>query len=127
MTLLKFALTGNAGFSLLCGFLLTLAPRSIAGVFQSTNYIPFLVIGLGLLYFAYTIIVEIKPQRRNKVLWIIAQDLLWVIGSLAVLLTRPFDISAVGYNWIAWIAAIVLSFGLLQAVGWWQTKNRVLE
>jgi len=126
MKLLKFALTGNAGFSLLSGLFLSLAPKYIAEVFQSTTYLPFLVIGLGLLYFAYTIVIEIKPQRRNKVLWIIVQDLLWVIGSAAILLTRPFKISAVGYSWITWVAIIVLSFAVLQGIGWWQVRNKVL-
>ena len=127
MKLLKFALIGNAGFSILCGLFLSLAPKYIARVFQSTTYLPFLVIGLGLLYFAYTIMIEIKPQRRNKVLWIILQDLLWVVGSTAILVTRPFEISSVGYHWIAWIAVIVLSFALLQVAGCWLTRNRVLE
>mgnify|MGYP000152574403 CR=1 FL=1 len=120
MKLLPLALSGNAGFSFLSGLLLATLPKYIAGIFAASTYIPFVLIGLGLLFFAYTIWIEIKAQRPNKILAIIVQDLLWVVASLVILLTRPLSISDIGYSIIAWIGGIVLLFAILQAWGWWK-------
>lgn len=118
MKLLQFALIGNAGFSLLTGLILSIWSKVVADIFQAATHIPFLVIGLGLLFFAYTILIEIKPQRRVKVFSIIIQDLIWVVGSVVILLSRPLKISPVGYHWITAIAVVVLGFAILQAIGW---------
>lgn len=118
MKLLPLALSANAGFSFLSGVLLTTLPKSIAGIFESHSSIPFLLIGLGLLFFAYTIWIEIKIQRPNKVMLIIIQDLVWVVASIGILVTRPLPISELGYAIITWVAAIVLLFAILQAWGW---------
>lgn len=123
MKLLPLVLTGNAGFSFLSGLLLTTLPKSIAGIFAASTHVPFLLIGLALIFFAYTIWIEIKPQRRNKIIVIIIQDLLWVAASIIILLVRPFPISAIGYSIIAWIAGIVFIFAILQAWGWQQKSK----
>lgn len=118
MKLLQFALIGNAGFSLLTGLILSIWSKTVADVFQAATHIPFLVIGLGLLFFAYTILIEVKPQRRVKVFSIIVQDLIWVVASVVILLSRPLKILPVGYHWITAIAVVVLGFAILQAIGW---------
>ena len=123
MKLLPIALAANAGFSLLSGLLLTTFPKYLAGVFAATTHIPFLLIGLGLIFFAYTIFIELKPQRSHKVLAIIIQDLIWVIGSILILIFRPLPIAAIGYSIITWVAGFVLLFALLQAWGWWKSSK----
>lgn len=120
MKLLPVALGANAGFSFLSGIALTTLPKYIAGIFAASTPIPFLLIGLGLLFFAYTIWIEIKLQRAKKIMAIIIQDLLWVVASIIILLIRPLRISGIGYSIIAWIAGIVLLFAILQAWGWRQ-------
>ncbi|NRB52716.1 MAG: hypothetical protein HRU41_33960 [Saprospiraceae bacterium] len=124
MKLLPFALCANAGFSFLSGLLLTVVPKYIARVFSASTPIPFLLIGLGLLFFAYTIWVELKPQRPNRIMAIIIQDLLWVVASIIILISRPLPISAIGYSIIAFIAGIVLLLAILQAWGWQQKSKR---
>lgn len=124
MKLLPIALAANAGFSFLSGLILTIFPNYLAGVFASSTSIPFLLIGLGLLFFAYTIWIELKPQRSNKVLAIIIQDLLWVAGSIVILTWKPLPISTIGYSIIAWIAGLVLLFAILQIWGWWKKPKQ---
>ena len=51
----------------------------------------------------------------------ILQDALWVVVSIAVLVLRPFGISAAGNVWIALVAAIVAYFGIKQ----WQGIRKV--
>ncbi|MBX2871141.1 MAG: hypothetical protein KTR30_03550 [Saprospiraceae bacterium] len=120
MKLLPLALSGNAVFSSISGVLLATLSRSIAAIFEASSPIPFLLVGVGLLFFAYTIWIEIKPQRPGKVMAIIIQDLLWVLASIVILIIRPFHISEIGYAIIAWIAGCVLLFAILQAWGWWK-------
>ncbi len=118
MKLLPLALSSNAGFSFLSGVLLSIFPKSIAGIFETSSHVPFLLVGLGLLFFAYTIWREIKPQRPNQLMAIIIQDLLWVLASVGILIIRPLSISEIGYAIIAWIAGFVMLFAILQAWGW---------
>lgn len=120
MKLLPIALATNAAFSFLSGLILTIFPKYLAGVFAASTHIPFLLIGVGLLFFAYTIWIELKPQRSHKVIAIIIQDLLWVAGSIIILIWKPLPISTVGYSIIGWIAGLVLLFSVLQTWGWWK-------
>ncbi len=115
-TLQKF-LTINAAFSTASGALLLAFQEKIEHIFNvKPNYF-FFIIGILLLFFAVTIIVEIKKQRALPVLWIIVQDMLWVVGSIVLLIFNPFHISAEGNIIIAIVALIVLILGLGQAKG----------
>jgi cytochrome c oxidase assembly factor CtaG len=87
---------------------------AITNLFGLEERLPFLVVGIGLLFFAGTILFEVKRQRRNAVYWIIVQDVLWVLGSIVLLLLQPFGISMVGNVLIATVAFIVLVFAVWQ-------------
>jgi len=115
MNQLQKALTINAIFSSFSGIALILLHQSIARLFGTQNNAIFWVTGTILLYFASTIIYEIKKQRRLAVLWIIIQDFSWVLGSLILLLFQPFQITLVGNLTIGIIAIIVLFMGINQA------------
>ncbi|MBA3986895.1 MAG: SRPBCC family protein [Flavobacteriales bacterium] len=84
-------------------------------MFETTNTTVFWVIGIVLLFFASTIIYEIIKQQPIAVLWIIIQDFLWVIGSIALIAVNPFEISKAGNSTIAIIAFIVLFMGINQS------------
>lgn len=69
MNKLQKALGFNALFSGLSGIVLIVFNKEIAGLFETTNTTVFWVIGLVLLFFASTIIYEIRKQRPVAVLW----------------------------------------------------------
>ncbi|WP_282081245.1 type II toxin-antitoxin system RatA family toxin [Aquimarina algiphila] len=117
MNTLQKYLTVNAIFSILNGLLAIVFRQKIEQLFnlEPSNF--FLILGLLLLLFAITIIVEIKKQRALAVLWIIVQDMLWVIGSIILLIWNPFDISTEGNVIIGVVAFVVLQLGFGQARG----------
>ncbi len=111
---LKNALLGNAIFSIVCGILLISFPAFWADQFELSVSTPFLIIGLGLVVFSATVFYEAFKQRCWAVIWIIVQDMIWVLGSIILLLTQPFGIGFIGNLIIFLIATIVLLFGLWQ-------------
>lgn len=115
MNKLQKSLRLNAIFSGISGITLIVLNKQIANLFETTNKTVFWVIGITLLFFASTIIYEIKKQRPIAVLWIIIQDSLWVIGSIALIVFNPFEISKAGNSTIAIIAFIVLFMGINQS------------
>ena len=117
MNTLQKHLTANAVFSTLCGIVVLLFQKKVEQIFnvEPSNF--FFILGILLIFFALTIVIEIKRQRALPVLWITIQDMLWVIGSAILLLWNPFDISIEGNIIIGIVALFVLLFGLGQARG----------
>ena len=123
MNQLQKALQINALFSGLSGILLVAGHNRVAGLFDTPNSSVFQVIGAALIYFSLTIVFEIKHQNLLRVLFIIVQDSLWVIGSVILLIFQPFDISMTGNGVIAAIALIVLLMAISQTNGLAQTDS----
>lgn len=123
MNKLQKSLRLNALFSGISGIVLIAMNKQFAHLFETTNTIVFWVTGIVLLFFAGTIIYEIKKQRPLAVLWIIIQDFLWVIGSIILIAFNPFDISKTGSATIAIIALIVLFMGVSQSKALAQTDS----
>ncbi|MBL4648239.1 MAG: hypothetical protein JKY03_00805 [Aureispira sp.] len=117
MNILQKALIGNAVFSTLSALSMLVFSATITNWFGLEERLPFLIIGGGLLFFAGTILVEVKRQREKAVYWIIIQDVLWVLGSTILLLLNPFGISEIGNILITIVAFIVLIFAILQYQG----------
>ncbi len=117
MTTLKSALLANSISSFLSGATLILFPVFFMNLFGIQNTTVFWVLGIALLFFSGTILVEIKKQRALAILWIIIQDSIWVVASFAVLIWRPFPISDAGYLLIDIFAFIVLTFAIFQSIG----------
>ncbi|WP_353779100.1 hypothetical protein [Winogradskyella sp. 3972H.M.0a.05] len=116
MNQLQKALTINAIFSGLSGVILVITSTYIAQLFKVENNTPFWIIGLALIFFSGTIVYEIKRLKPSGVLSIIIQDIIWVIGSIVLLMFQPFEISKTGNAIIAIIAFIVLLMAIHQAV-----------
>ena len=114
MNKLQKALIINALFSITSGIIMIAFNQQIAKLFGTSNNTVFWIVGLILIYFALTIWYEIKKQRKRSVIWIVIQDFLWVIGSLALLLFNPFQITLTGNSIIGGIALIVLFMGINQ-------------
>ncbi|BDS09456.1 hypothetical protein [Aureispira anguillae] len=117
MNLLQKALAGNAIFSSLSGLAMLIFPNDLTQLFGLKASLPFFIIGIGLLFFASTIVVAIRQQKIKNVWLIIIQDLLWVLGSTLVLIIQPFGISSVGNLLIAVVTAVVLCFAVWQYIG----------
>lgn len=115
MNKLQTALKVNALFSGISGIILIILNQQIAKIFGIENNTIFWVIGLALVFFAITIIVEILKQRSLAILWIIIQDFIWVIGSISLLVSNIFLITPTGLTIIGIVALIVLFMGLNQA------------
>ena len=116
MNKLQKSLRVNALFSGVSGITLIVLSKQIANLFETTNTTVFWVTGIVLLFFASTIFYEIIKQRPVAVLWIIIQDLIWVVGSMALIAANPFEISKAGNSTIAMIAFIVLFMGINQSM-----------
>jgi ribosome-associated toxin RatA of RatAB toxin-antitoxin module len=109
------ALKINALFSGVSGLTLVLFHQSIATLFDVELNSPFWMIGIGLIIFAGSILFEIRRQNTLGVLWIIIQDMVWVVASIYLLVANPFSISMIGNLTIALVAAIVLVLAINQA------------
>jgi len=117
MNTLQKYLTTNAIFSTFTGIVAIAFQENIAQLFnvEPSNF--FFILGILLILFALTIVIEIKKQRAIPVLWITTQDMLWVIGSVILIVWNPFGISTVGNIIVGAVAIIVLTCGLGQAKG----------
>lgn len=113
---MKKALGINAIFSGLSGVSLMLFDERMAELFETTALTPFWLIGILLLIFSSTIIWEMKRRNPIVILWIITQDMLWVIGSAVILIWKPFIISNEGYGIIAVTAVIVFIMAVNQHI-----------
>ncbi|MFZ6010783.1 MAG: type II toxin-antitoxin system RatA family toxin [Bacteroidota bacterium] len=112
---MKKALALNAVFSSVSGIVLVGLNKSIAEFFGVANSNVFWIIGAALLFFLLNIVLEIKRQNPVGILWIVTQDLLWVFGSIVILILQPFDLTSEGNYAIATVALVVLGMGINQA------------
>jgi ribosome-associated toxin RatA of RatAB toxin-antitoxin module len=124
MNQLQKSLLTNAIFSGLSGIVLVVFNKLIARLFDTANTVVFWIIGLALIFFAATIIYEMKRQKPIGVLLIIIQDFVWVIGSIVLLIFQPFEISITGNVIIALVAFVVLFMGINQAKALGQIDNK---
>lgn len=114
MNKLQTALKLNAIFSAISGIALIVLNHQVAKLFGIKNNTIFLIIGVALVFFSFTIILEIIKQRSLAILWIITQDFLWVIGSIFLLVLKHETISSTGLIIIGVVAVIVLFMGIIQ-------------
>lgn len=93
---MKRALGINAVFSAVCGIILVLHQSEFSKFFGIKPTLPFLIVGIGLLFFSLTLLYTINLENPLGVLVISILDLLWVLGSSYMLIVNPFDISKNG-------------------------------
>ena len=115
MVQLQKSLLTNALFSGMSGITLVALYKHIASLFDISNTSVFWIVGVALIFFSVTIVYEIRRQNPLGVLAIILQDYLWVLGSIILLITQPFEISKTGNVIIAAIALVVLLMAINQA------------
>ncbi len=112
-TILRRALTANAVFSGICGLLCVTASASIAGVTGIARAEVF-SLGINLEVFCALLIVLATRKDfsrrwvRALLMAVIAMDVLWVVGSAALLLAPAAPLTAAG-RWIVFAVALVVA------------------
>jgi hypothetical protein len=116
MELLRISLLSNAIFSFITGLSLLIFNSFLSTIMVLPD-IPLMIVGIGLLLFSSLVGFESKMRRKNFVLFIISQDLLWIAASAYLLIFNPFGISSAGNSIILAIGVIVLVFSIGQSIG----------
>ncbi len=111
MNELKKYLTLNSVFSALSGLTMLAFSSLLNDIFNIQDAYVFLVIGINLIIFSIFVWFVSSKQLGNKKLvnLICILDLLWVLGSLTIILLSLFDLSQNGYIIIG-IVAIWIAF-----------------
>ncbi|MCG8460577.1 MAG: hypothetical protein MI919_30215 [Holophagales bacterium] len=120
-TTLRTALFANAGFSTVTATTLLLASDSVAG-FTGIPGAELRMVGVDLGLFALGLFALLtrdltRTWVRAVVLAVIALDVLWVIGSAALLLA-PNSLTVAGQWTVGVVACVVADFALFQGLGW---------
>ena len=110
MTTLRNVLMINAISSGLTGLILVIAPGFVANLFATYFTQPFVLVGMFLVAFAILVFAAAlqNPLRESMISLILVLDSSWVIASLVVIVLQLLNISALGYGFIAGVAAWVL-------------------
>jgi hypothetical protein len=116
---LRRAILGNGIFTILSGLSLLALSNLIAPLLGVNQPIALSIIGLGLGMYAIFLfgVARQVPINKQFAVTIIVLDLVWVVGSIFLILTQIIPFSRSG-NWIVAIAADIVSiFAILQFVG----------
>src|SRR5215470_16952569 len=115
--LLRKALIGNALFSTLSGLTILFAQRWVLRILGLSSSVNLLILGVGLIVFAVTLVINAqKHQVKKSDAWIaVLMDLAWVVGSYVLIFLVPF--SPMGKWVVGIVAEVVLLFAVLQFVG----------
>lgn len=116
---LKKALLSNAAFSTLTGLFFLLMGETAADMVGLGSAASYQILGIGLLGFAgYTAWVAIrKPLNTFKALQISAADLLWVVGTVVLIVLASGALQPAGIIAMLIVAGVVLFFALWQLKG----------
>lgn len=119
MITLKNVLLLNAVSSGVTGLILAALSGTVASLFEVTQALPFLSVGLFLVFFAVLVFYAATRQVVNSPLvWsIVLLDSLWVVSSLLIVSLQLFVISFLGYLLISGVAAWVALMAFLQYSG----------
>ena len=115
--LLRRALLGNALFSTLSGMTILLAQKWVLRILGLSNRVSLLVLGIGLIIFAATLVANALRQKvKTSDAWIaVSMDMAWVVGSYVLIFVVPFSR---GGKWlIGVVAELVFLFAILQILG----------
>jgi hypothetical protein len=115
--LLRKALIANALFSTVSGLAILFAQGSVSRILGISKNIGLAILGLGLLVFAGTLLINARRQQvKTSDAWIaVVLDFAWVIGSYVLIFVAPFTTEG---KWVVGVVAeLVLLFAILQFVG----------
>lgn len=117
--LLRRTLRANALFSAVSGLAIAVGSYAIGPRIGVEPSWIVLIVGLGLLPFAFDLFVNANRTEVNlvKVKTAIAGDIAWVVGSIVVVVIDPNGLTVAGIVTVAIAAAVVADFALLQWMG----------
>lgn len=115
---LKNYLSINALFSVICGLIMVLISAKLNTFFNINNEYVFPVIGTNLIVFSMFVFYVSRKQISNKILvkTITALDVLWVLGSLIIIIFSLFNLSSKGYVLMGIVATWILFLAYKQFV-----------
>ena len=114
---LRKALIGNALFSTLSGLAILFAQGWVLRILGLASNVNLLILGVGLIVFAITLVVNARKQQVKKSdAWIaVLMDVAWVLSSYILIFIVPFSTEG---KWVVGVVAeLVLVFAVLQFVG----------
>jgi hypothetical protein len=114
---LRKALMGNALFSTLSGLTILFAQGWVLRILGLSKDLGLPILGLGLLVFAATLLINARRQQvKTSDAWIaVLMDVAWGLGSYVLIFIVPFSTEG---KWIVGLVAeLVLGFAVLQFVG----------
>ena len=114
---LRKALMGNALFSTLSGLTILFAQGWVLRILGLASNVNLLILGVGLIVFAVTLVINARRQQLKKSdAWIaVLMDVAWVLGSYILIFIVPFSTEG---KWVVGVVAeLVLVFAVLQFVG----------
>lgn len=119
MKTLKNVLFIDALSSGATGLILAIFPSYAAGIFGTSQGMPFAIIGILLTLFSALVLIQSRKNvmHKNMVKFIIAANALWVIESVAIIISQMFGFTAIGYFIIGAVAAWVAMMAILQTKG----------
>lgn len=119
MSMLRSALLANASFSTLTGAIALLGPGWVGDLLGAPAPEVYTIVGAQLLVFAALVGWVARPRRPNglAVAIISAADLLWVVGTAALLTGWGAMFSATGTTVLIAVAIAVDTFAVFQLWG----------
>jgi hypothetical protein len=114
----------NAAVTGACGLVMLVGAGSLAGFLGVDAPLAIAAIGVGLLLYVPMLLwmAGRAPQDRRMGFVAAALDGLWVVGSLALILTTMLPLTTEGRWLIASVADVVLVFALAQLYAAWRMK-----
>lgn len=118
-TFLRTVFRFNAVFGALSGVIFTLASNWLSRLSGIEPAYVFPVTGILLIGFAIWLArLSLQEKITNQLAWfVVTSDLLWVLGSLAVLIVGWPPLSVPGKWIVAALAEVVAVFAILQVIG----------
>lgn len=124
-TTLQRALQGNGIFSAISGAISLVAARPLAETMGIPSTLPLVVLGILLLGYAAALITAVRKQENALKIGpaAVVMDILWVMGSVILLLSGWLPLTTAGTWIILIIGDIVLFFAGWQAYGLWKLRQ----
>ena len=118
-SLLRRALRGNGIFSTVSGIVFLAAAAPVAAFMGLNSSLPFTILGVGLIGYALLFFWQTNKEfiAANFAIFAIVADVLWVIGSWALILFDPFGFTVAGKWAVGLIAEAVFVFAVVQYIG----------
>ncbi len=116
---LRTVLRGNMLFSLFSGLCFIIGAGALSQFTGIAPAIILVIVGAGLILygpFLWRVSSAEAPDRR--LVWVvIAADVLWVLGSIVLLITDPLSLTTAGKWTVGILADLVATFAVLQYIG----------